>query len=65
MLKATFKVPALADVVGNGKEAVEALLRLPYDLVFTDCHMPEMDGFEASRAIRARRRTSATYLSSP
>jgi len=41
-----------ADVVGNGREAVEAMSRLPYDLVFLDCHMPEMDGFDACRAIR-------------
>jgi CheY-like chemotaxis protein len=41
-----------ADVVGNGREAVEAMGKLPYDLVFLDCHMPEMDGFDACRAIR-------------
>lgn len=43
-----------ADVVGNGKEAVETLRHLPYDLVFMDCHMPVMDGFEASQMIRAK-----------
>ncbi|MDP2226565.1 MAG: response regulator, partial [Moraxellaceae bacterium] len=40
------------DVVGNGSEAVTAYQQLPYDLIFMDCNMPVMDGFEATRHIR-------------
>ena len=43
-----------ADVVGNGLEVIESLQRQPYDLIFLDIQMPEMDGYETARQIQLR-----------
>jgi CheY-like chemotaxis protein len=40
-----------ADLASNGLEVIEALERKSYDLVLMDCHMPQMDGFEATLQI--------------
>ena len=48
------------DVVTDGAAAVDATERNEYAAVLMDCHMPVMDGFDATRAIRARRGRDGT-----
>ena len=40
-----------ADVAGNGKEVLQMLEKIPYDLILMDCQMPILDGFETTREI--------------
>ena len=43
----------VADAVANGREVLAAVGRTPYDVLFLDCQMPELDGYETARALRA------------
>jgi CheY-like chemotaxis protein len=50
-----------ADIAANGLEALAALDRQPYDLVFMDVMMPEMGGIEATRIIRERQSQQSLF----
>ena len=51
-----------AHAVANGRLAVAEVLNGAYDAVLMDVHMPEMDGFEATAAIREREKSSGKHL---
>ncbi len=41
-----------ADMAGNGLEVLEAIKKIPYDLILMDCQMPKMDGYTCTEEIR-------------
>jgi CheY-like chemotaxis protein/HPt (histidine-containing phosphotransfer) domain-containing protein len=46
------KLGFLAEVVENGHEALDAMRKNPFDVIFMDCQMPELDGYAATRQLR-------------
>lgn len=53
---------AEADFVNNGREALEAIATGKYGIVFTDLHMPEVDGYQLVETVRTREQTSGKHL---
>ena len=53
------------DVVSNGHEAVQAFSKRTYDLVFMDCQMPILDGYQATAGIRRQERENGAVTRTP
>ena len=56
------KLGCEVEIASNGREALEMTEKAVYDLVFMDCHMPVMDGYEATRCIREGEQKDGTHI---
>jgi signal transduction histidine kinase/CheY-like chemotaxis protein len=51
-----------SDIVSTGEEALDIMLKERYELVLMDCHLPHMDGFEATKLIREREGATGMHI---
>jgi len=51
----------IVTVVSNGQEAIHQLQAIRFDIVFMDCQMPTLDGYEATKAVRRLPRDHFNY----
>ena len=63
MLNIIKKHGYVADIACNGKEVIEMIKKKKYSLIFMDCHMPEMDGFECTKLIRLEEQDTKLHIS--
>jgi CheY-like chemotaxis protein len=61
-LRVLEKMGLSAEAVANGQEVLEAHRSIPYDLILMDCQMPELDGYETTRVIRASKSLPRTEI---
>jgi two-component system, sensor histidine kinase and response regulator len=59
------KLGYAAEAVASGREAWEAVQRVPYDVILLDCQMPELDGYEVTRRIREAEKNTELIKASP
>jgi signal transduction histidine kinase/CheY-like chemotaxis protein len=59
-LRILAKLGYRADLVANGIEVLQAIQKVPYDIIIMDCQMPEMDGYTAAAEIRKLEATNVT-----
>ncbi|GAB6106548.1 hybrid sensor histidine kinase/response regulator [Fusibacter bizertensis] len=50
------------EIANSGKQALERLSKDSFDIIFMDCQMPEMDGYQCTRAIRAQENQERNYI---
>jgi signal transduction histidine kinase/DNA-binding response OmpR family regulator len=56
------KLGCIVDVAANGREVIRMRKQFPYDLIFMDCHMPVLDGYDATRAIREEEQDQGNHI---
>jgi CheY-like chemotaxis protein/HPt (histidine-containing phosphotransfer) domain-containing protein len=56
------KLGFVCDIADDGRQALKMADGKNYGLVLTDCHMPEMDGYDLTRALRAGEQEAGTHL---